>query len=250
MIHAENIYRELVHLLHFRFKFFLHVRFVEVDQFRAIIAKYTVPRRFVEWAARVCERFLKEDQKLLESQRTEWRKKYDAFDTELRDLVRLYASEGNRDKSLLSETDYKKQKGNLEQQRQHYNDLLEDNKKNVDMALDLTVKTFEFACNALKCFDEETDIYAKRTILITIGSKWTMNNGIVLCQAKLPFQKIGEGIAATQRLHRPLERKDLRSTESKTILSEHEISIWQPEACESQTPLLRQWSGGTKYSRQ
>lgn len=45
-----------------------------VKQFRVIIANYTVPRRFVEWAAKICQRFLKEDGKLLEKQRDEWRR--------------------------------------------------------------------------------------------------------------------------------------------------------------------------------
>ncbi len=199
-----------------------------VAQFRAIIANYTVPRRFVLWAARVCERFLKEDCQLLEQQKKEWRKEFDKYETQIRELVRLYASERNGDRSLLSEEDYKKQKGDLVRLRDHYDALLQDNKKNVDKALDLTVQTFEFASNALKFFDKKDDTSAKRIVLVTIGSKWTLTDGIVQCEAKIPFKKIREGIISTELLRGRLEKRVHGSVETKTLVTVQESSIWQP----------------------
>lgn len=117
----------------------------------------------------------------------------------MQNLVRLYVSPDNADKSLVDKTEFRKQKTALAAERDHYKKLLDDNERNMDTSLERTIEAFDLATYALERL-KSPDLIMKRMILVKVGQNWVMEDQILECVAKFPFMKIKEGVAATARL--------------------------------------------------
>jgi site-specific DNA recombinase len=196
---------------------------------RPYVEAITVSPRVTEWVRDKLSRMTEEDQKLHKVQRENIRRKYENCMKAMQNLVSLYVSAENGDKSLLSDDELKKQKDSLAVERDRYKALLEENERNADSALDQTIRVFDFAQNALKHFDSpDADMNTKREILTTIGTNWKLLRGLVKREANLPYYRIEEGTNAHREHLARLEPKELALVESKSTLSEGEIKIWWP----------------------
>ncbi len=172
------------------------------------------------------------DQKQHKTQREDIRRKYENCMKAMQNLVSLYVSAANGDKSLLSDDELRKQKDSLAAERDRYKALLDENERNADSALDQTIRIFDFAQNALMHFDSpDTDVALKREILTTIGSNWKLFRGLVNREATFPYFHIQEGVEAHRKLlsrPEPALVSAGRAYKGDSPLSESEISIWWP----------------------
>ncbi len=203
---------------------------VLLDQFRAHLQSVYVSPRLSEWIRTRLMKFTEADQANQRQQIEGLQRKYQSCVTAMQNLVTLYVSPDNHDKSLLNEEEFKKQKQDMAIQRDKYKELLGEYERNVDTSIERTVKTFEFASNAPKKFEEGTEDM-KRLILLTIGSNWTLKDGIVSFTANLPFQKIREGNEILAVKSGRIEPSRFPINQQKEALQElvcAETKVWWP----------------------
>ena len=196
---------------------------------RPYVEAITVSPRVTQWVRDKLSRMTEEDQKQHKEQREDIRRKYENCMKAMQNLVGLFVSAQNGDKSLLSDDEFKKQKESLAVERDRYKALMEENERTADSALDRTIAVFDFAQNALKHFDAK-DVSIKREILMNIGSNWKMWRGLVKREAKFPYFRIAEGVEAQRKLGSRLEPRELALMESGSALSDGEIKIWWPRS--------------------
>ncbi len=196
-------------------------------QLRRYIEAITISERLLVWLKDKMERVHEMDKKGQKKQLVEFRRKYDNAMAAIQNLVKLYVSVDNMDRSVISEDEFKVQKNSLTKERDHAKRLLDDNELNADTAIDRTIKTFEFSCNALKFFDKGS-VDTQKVILMAIGSNWTMKDGIVQCEARFPFLKIQEGLEAMKQKSERIELRSFVIPKPENSLSEVDFSLWQP----------------------
>lgn len=205
-----------------------HVREEDLtDLLRPYVEAINVSPRVTAWVRDKLSRMTEDEQHKQKNEREDIRRKYENCMKAMQNLVSLYVSSENGDKSLLSDEEFKKQKESLAMERDRYKGLLEENERNADSTLERIIKIFDFAQNALMHFDGD-DVNMKREILTTIGANWKLLRGLVNREAKLPYFRIQEGVQSHAKWKSRLEPKELALVESKTTLSEDEISIWWP----------------------
>ncbi len=197
------------------------------EQLRSYILAISISKRLLAWVkdklVRMYDVERKGQKKLLE----EFRRRYDEAMKAIQNLVKLYVSASNTDKSLLTEEDFKLQKADLTKDREHAKQLLDEHESNVDSSIDRTIQTFEFASNALECFDKGSQD-RQRVILLAIGSNWTMKDGIVQCEARFPFLKIKEGLESMKAKSGQIELRSFVIPKPENKISEVDFSLWQP----------------------
>ncbi len=196
-------------------------------QLRGYVEAITISKRLMEWVKDKLAKMHEMERKGQKKQLEDFRRRYDHAMQAIQNLVKLYVSVGNMDKSALSDEEYTLQKKSLMKDRDHAKALLDENERNVDSSIDRTIQTFEFSTNALGCFDKGSHD-RQRVILLAIGSNWTMRDGIVQCDARFPFLKIKEGLERMKQEKDSIELRILAVLKPENELSQVDFSLWQP----------------------
>lgn len=194
---------------------------------RPYVEGISVSPRLLNWVRTKLEKMTTEEQGKQHQKREEIRRKYENCMKAIQNLVSLYISANNADKSLLTDEELKKQKQALIVERDRYNRLLEENERNSDTAMHNTISIFDFSARCLEHFDNGS-YDTKREILLTIGQNWKLFKGFVNREARFPFLRIQEGMEQQKALEERLEPKELALAKSRSTLSEGEVSIWWP----------------------
>jgi site-specific DNA recombinase len=125
-------------------------------------------------------------------------------------LVKLKTSPQNADDHLLSEDEYGRQRMELLKDKARLEELLQDVGHRVLKSLDLTEKTFEFACTARERF-ARGDIGTKKEILLAIGSNLTLKDRTLLIEAKKPFFILETSLPACTSQSTALEPENVQA---------------------------------------
>lgn len=131
---------------------------------------------------------------------------------EINNLIKLKISPMNSDGSLLSDEDFEKQMRGLKKKKGE----LEGKKQNigarVSQWLELSTKTFNFACYARMHFKNAKTLQEKKEILATIGSNFILEDKILRLSVPKPFIAIRKGKETTDELvarFEPSEKIDI-----------------------------------------
>ena len=95
-------------------------------------------------------------------------------------------SPGNRDGSLLSDTEYAEHRSRLLKEKTTLEELIKDAGERTKQPLTLSEQAFEFACMVQERFTKG-DAKARKAILDTIGSNLILKDKILLIEARKPF---------------------------------------------------------------
>ncbi len=200
-----------------------------IPQLRKVVEGIAVSPRLLDWVRKQLLLRVDDDRKFKDVQRTDLRRKYDNSLGALQNLVALYVSTDNGDKSLLTEAEFRTQKETISTERDRMKQLLDDIEKQSDRSIEQTIKLFDFALNALRTFDTG-DCAAKHLVLATIGANWTMKDGIAHCEAKLPFAHITKALAIPVPQISRGEKFVIGSPKPKEENRELVLSGWWPRA--------------------
>lgn len=140
---------------------------------------------------------------------------------EINNLVRLKISPMNTDGSLLSDDDFETQMRGLKHKKSELEDKKTRAGERVNNWLELSVKTFNFACYARAHFEEAKTIAEKKEILATIGSNFILENQKLRLTVPKPFVAIKEAKKISDQLVaglEPSEKIDL-STQISSIFA-------------------------------
>lgn len=166
-----------------------------VEQVTRYLDSITIPPEFLEWAVQS----LREQQKLEETTRnqvlTNLRNNHQNVIDRIDALVNLYISPENKDRSILTEEDLKRQKNALLQEKASVERELTNTSLRVNEWVDLTIKSFHFATYAKAWFDKG-DYETKTAILRALGVTFTLKDRSLLLELKGPYVVIKKGVAA------------------------------------------------------
>jgi len=155
-------------------------------QIDSYLARVQISERFKEWAIKYLHELHDKESEsrndMIRSQQAAYRNCVGQIDN----LVKLKTASGNVDGSQLSNEEYGRRRVELLKEKAQLEESLRDAGHRVEQWLDLTEKTFQFACVARTRF-ADGDAKTKKEILLTIGSNLTLKDRILSIEAKKPF---------------------------------------------------------------
>ena len=104
----------------------------------------------------------------------------------LDNLIALKTAPQNANGELLSDLEYGRQRSESLKEKARLEQLLRDTGHRVERWVELTEKTFEFACSIRKRF-ADSDTQDKKEILVAIGSNLILKGKKLFIEAKKPF---------------------------------------------------------------
>lgn len=134
-------------------------------------------------------------------------------------LLKLYISPSNSDKSLLNDEEFKNQKTYLMKEKAEVEQNMANLSQRADQWLELTEKTFTFAVYAKEHFNNG-DYKTKTTILRTLGSSFILKDGTLDITLRKQYQIIENGIKTTKAKNPRLELTDFALNKTKTAQKE------------------------------
>jgi site-specific DNA recombinase len=168
------------------------------------LARITISERFKDWAIKYLheehekEQALKND--IIQSQQLAYR----ACLGQIEGLVGLKTSPGNKDGSLLSDTEYVERRTKLLKEKAALEELLNGAGARLEQPLKQSKQTFEFACMVQERF-AEGDARTKKEILTTMGSNLILKDKKLLIEASKPFFILGNMLFPEKPIISPIE---------------------------------------------
>ncbi len=129
-------------------------------------------------------------------------------------LLNLKTSPGNKDGSLLSDSEYAERRGNLLKEKAALEELLNDAGHRAEQQLKLAEQTFEFACLVQERF-VKGDPKTKKEILATIGSNLILKDKKLLIEARKPFFILGNTLSPEKSVILPIEPKKTKAAQGR-----------------------------------
>ena len=194
------------------------------DQIDFLLSKIEIPESFKEWAIKYLNELhdqeASEQGAIAESVNTKYK---DCLD-KINNLIKLKISPMNSDSSVLSDEDFKKQIAPLQKEKKDIEQEQKTLAKRADEWLELSQKTFNFACYARLRFQHGT-LQEKKEILATIGSNLVLQDKILSLSVPKPFIAIQEAKIETDRIiakFKPEEKIDI-STQMLYLYQENSV---------------------------
>lgn len=184
-------------------------RFIELrkleKQIDVLLSQIEIPEAFKDWAIKYLnELHDKEatDQLVVNKSVDE---AYTDCVQEINNLVKLKISTMNTDGSLLSDGDFEKQMRELKKEKAELESKKGRVGERVNNWLELSTKTFNFACYARAHFENAKTLREKKEILATIGSNFVLKDKILSLTVPKPYIAIRKTKEITDRLSARLE---------------------------------------------
>ena len=177
------------------------------DQVDFLLTRIEIPESFKDWAIKYLNELHDQESKdqgaIAESVSVKYK---DCLDR-INNLIKLKISPMNSDGSVLPDDDFKKQMAPLQKEKK---DIEQEHKtlaKRADEWLELSQKTFNFACYARLKF-QHGSIHEKKEILATIGSNFVLKDKLLSLSVPKPFIAIKEAKIEADRIIASLELEE------------------------------------------
>jgi hypothetical protein len=150
---------------------------------------------------------------------------YDSCQTRLINLHREYTSPQNSNHELYSSEEFRKQKIEIVNERDHLEKELSKVKEILDQSLEATERVFNFCAFAQYHFNNG-DLQKKREIFSTIGSNLILMNKELKIDKLHPYLLIENELKSQRELYSRLEPKKYGSTKEKEAVLATSIPAW------------------------
>jgi DNA invertase Pin-like site-specific DNA recombinase len=182
------------------------------------LARISISRQFKDWAIKYLhELHAKESATQISIIETQ-QKVYQECLARIDSLLNLKTSPGNKDGSLLSDSEYAQRRGNLLKEKAALEKLFNDAGHRVEQQLKLSEQTFEFACIVQERF-AKGDPKTKKEILATVGSNLILKDKKLLIEARKPFFIIGNMLSPEKPPISPIEPEKTKAAYGQVIPS-------------------------------
>jgi len=158
----------------------------QIDQY---LSKIQIAKEFKDWAIKHVNEMYDNEAEDRKSTLTSLQEAYNDCVKRIDNLVKLKISPQNSDNNLLTDDEFRKQKGTLMNEKEELKSKLSGTDKRVNQWVELSEKTFNFACYARYWF-KNGDLLTKKQILATIGSNLILMNKTLSLDVPKPFQLI------------------------------------------------------------
>jgi DNA invertase Pin-like site-specific DNA recombinase len=150
------------------------------------LSRIQISTRFRDWAIKYLRELHAEESKTRDDNIQARHAAYKGCLQRIDNLVKLKTAPQNADGGLLSDEEYARQRTELVNEKTRLEELFQDTGHGVNRWLELSEKTFEFACAARDRF-AKGDPGTKKAILASVGSNLTLKGKTLLIQANKPF---------------------------------------------------------------
>ena len=154
-------------------------------------------QRFVDWAIKWVNVANEEQNKVRQDRYNALKANYEETVVKIKNLLDLYLSSLNKDKTVLTDTEYTAKKQELLIQKTREMEELGKVDNHINEWLDMAEKTFKFACTAQERFANGT-IEDKKTILRAIGSHLTIKDKQLQIEPRTPFLIISKALVVNR----------------------------------------------------
>lgn len=161
-----------------------------------------VPQEFVDWALEELQRTNNIELTSRSTIEDNLQDKVKKISAELDNLLKMYISVENKDKTLLSTEDYMKKKDELTQEKQKTEELTGGYSKKQQDWMKTAEEAFDFVVHARKRFEKGTK-EVKREIASAFGLNLTLDNRLLRYDLKNQFATIKK---AADRMKDPLNK--------------------------------------------
>lgn len=177
-----------------------YIQSSDVDkQIDEMLSKIQISEKFKDWAIKHLNELNTEEVKHRNASLTSLNEAYGDVVRRIDNLVKLKISPQNTDGSLLSDSEFKSQKESLLREKEQLDGKQKGISGQIDKWLELSEKTFNFACYARYWFENGTP-EKKREIFIGLGSNLKILNKIVRVDLEKPLEWITEAVSKTPEM--------------------------------------------------
>ena len=164
-----------------------------IRQINGYLGSITIPEEFLHWAVEI----LKNQNQIEEYDRDiilkNQQSNFNSCLKRIDNLINLYISTENIDRTLLNDDEFKQQKTSLMTEKQKIGEEIRKVEMRVDDWVELTEKTFNFATYAKHWFDEG-DVEVKTNILRTLGQNFYLKDKKLTIELQKPYLTLHEGL--------------------------------------------------------
>lgn len=162
-------------------------------QIKNYLSLITLPKEIVQWAIGV----LQEQHLVEKTDRNEivinLQKNYQSVVKKIDNLIDLYVSPDNEERTMLSGGEYKSRKNALIKEKAMIESRIRQTEERVDHWFNLAEKTFNFAATAKEAFDRG-DYETKTQILSALGQNFLLKDRKLILELHKPFIAIQKGM--------------------------------------------------------
>lgn len=159
------------------------------QQIKAKLSTITIKEHYIDWFIKWLGTQNAQHEEVRKAQQEALQRQLNDTSERLANLTEVMISPANKDRSMLTDEDFKKKKQELIIKRQDLEDKLTRLGEQFEQWIDLTVKTFQFSSMAKDRFDNGT-VEDKRTILRAFGSNLVVTGKKLDITIRTPFEKI------------------------------------------------------------
>ena len=173
----------------------------QIDHF---LSRIQISERFKDWAIKHLHELHEKEtgfrDQLIQTQQTA----YQQCVRRINNLVTLKTAPHNTDGTLLSDEEYGRRRAELLTEKAALEEMLRDAGHWVKRCLELSEKSFDFACTARERF-AKGDCETKKEILAALGSNLILEDKMLSIQALEPFFILQDVLNPDDHEHRPIE---------------------------------------------
>lgn len=204
-----------------------HVRLEEIEQtIDQELAKFEIRPEFRDWAIKYLNEVSQNETDTHKVALTNLQKQYSEMDTKINSLINLYIAPINADKSVMSDEEFKAKKTELVTEKADIMDRLNRADEEKNKWIELTEKTFDFACYARYWF-AKGDSKAKTEILHTLGENLTLRDGKLWINRSNQFFLIEKGKREVEEIVSTLEPEKLIDLKDNLLSLESVSNTWR-----------------------
>lgn len=182
------------------------------DQIDGYLASVQIKQEYLDWAIKHLEKAHELESTKRDATYLAQERNYHNACKRLDRLLQLRMDEE------ITEIEYAEEKPKTVKDKEHWWELMQDSKQRQDNWLELSEKTFNFACYARYWFTKG-DLQSKREILSTLGSNLTLKDKKLCISAPEPFEILKNARTEAPELFEMLEPKNNRIKPNQNALS-------------------------------
>ena len=192
-------------------------------QVNEVLDTITISEKMKNWFVRHLNELNDQETEDRGSIQKSLQKAYNDCQNRLDNLLKLKISPQNTNNEVLSDEEFARQSSKLNQEMQNIKEKLEDTEDRAKKWMDLSVRTFNFACYAKYHF-ENGNPEDKKAILSAFGSNITLKDKKLLILLPKHFEVIQKSNHRLRTLNNPIEPKNFSQDYKKTGVNTPAIS--------------------------
>ena len=172
------------------------------------LSRIQISERFKDWAIKYLHELHEKEATFRNEVIQTQQKAYQECVRRIDNLITLKTAPHNADSSLISDEEYGRQRMGLLKEKAALEEMLQDAGCRVEKCLELSEKSFDFACTVRNRF-AKGDRATKKEILAALGSNLVLKDKILSIQALEPFFILENVLNGDEPANQPIEPENI-----------------------------------------